>query len=367
MLDIRGKLLVLWVMILACACDRHYSSDRIIEAPAIDKEFYNTALAHLNSSIEDYPDNADNYYKKAQVLEAFGNYGTAMLQAKKATTLKEGDPDYLYLLARLYAINNKPDMAIATAWSAIESGASEPMLYGLMAEMYFASDSLHLALDYIEKAIAENAQKKAYRYMKGKIHLASGDTTMAEKELLLAIEGEAANKDAYLALSNIYMAKQNYTLAGRYINEILKTTSDKEVLYAKGIILNKMNLPDSAKGVFMTLLQHDETYAPAYFQLGQYYYQKNNLDSANWYAEEALAINAGFIEPMLLQARILDRKRQYQNAVQKYESILAIDPANTAAVGELRYLKGKVIYLQRLQEERRAREAEPIQTLTPIF
>lgn len=366
-MSIKEKTLLLWIVLLVCACDRHYSSDQVIEAPTIDKDFYNTALAHLNSSIEDYPNNADNYYKKALVLEAFGNYEMALLEAQRAAALKEGDADHLFLLARLYALDNAPDMAITTAQEAIKAGASESMLYGLMAEMYFASDSLPLALNYIEKAMDENEEKVAYRYTKGQIHLAMGDTVMAEEELLQAIEGEGANKEALLALSDINIAKQNYTVAGQYLNEILKTTYDKEVLYSKGAILNKINLPDSAKGVFMHILQNDDLYAPAYYQLGQYYYQKSNLDSANWYAEEALEITPKYVEPMLLQARILDRRRHYQSAVEMYESILAIEPANTAAVSELRSLKGKIVYLQRLQEEKRARDTQPIPLLTPIF
>lgn len=367
MVRIKAIFILLWIVIWTCACDRHYSSDRIIEAPTIDNEFYNIALAHLNNSIENYPNNPDNYYKKALVLETFGNYEMALVEAKRATVLKEGEADYLHLLAKLYALDENPDLAIATAWDAIKAGASEPMLYGLMADMYFAIDSLQLALNYIEKAIDENEDKGVYRYTKGRIHLAMGDTTLAEHEFLQAIEGEGANKEAYLALSDINTAKQNYELAGQYLNEILKTTHDKEVLYSKGVILNKINLPDSAKGVFMGILQSDAMYAPAYNQIGQYYYQNNRLDSANWYAEEALKIAPEFIEPMLLQARILDRRRQYQSAVEMYESILAIEPANATAVGELRSLRGKILYLQRLQEERRAREAQPIPLLTPIF
>lgn len=367
MVRIKEKFFLLSVVFLAYGCDRHYSADRVIEAPTIDKEFYNTALAHLNNSIEDYPNNADNYYKKALVLEAFGNYETALVEAKRATVLKEGDADYLHLLAKLYALDENPDMAIATAWDAIKAGASEPMLYGLMADMYFAIDSLQLALNYIEKAIDENEDKSVYRYTKGRVHLAMGDTTMAEHEFLQAIEGDGTNKEAYLALSDINTAKQNYELAGQYLNEILKTTNDMEVLYSKGVILNKINMPDSAKGVFMEILRNDTIYAPAFYQIGQYYYHSNRLDSANWYAEEALKIAPEFIEPMLLQVRILDRRRQYQRAVEKYEAILAIEPANVTAVGELRSLRGKILYLQRLQEERRARETQPVPLLTPIF
>lgn len=367
MVRIKAIFILLWIVIWTCACDRHYSSDRIIEAPTIDNEFYNIALAHLNNSIENYPNNPDNYYKKALVLETFGNYEMALLEAKRATTLKANDADYLYLLAKLYALDNNPNLAIATAQDAIKAGASESMLYGLMADMYYVSDSLQLALDYIEKALDENKESQTYRYTKGKIHLAMGDTVMAERELLRSLEGGGENKETYLVLSDINMAKQRYELAGQYLNEILNTTYDTEVLYSKGAILNRVNMPDSAKGVFVEILRHDEKYAPAYYQLGQYYYGKNNLDSANWYAEEALKIAPKFIDPMLLQARILDRRRQYQNAVEMYESILALEPANITAAGELRSLKGKILYLQRLQEERRARETQPVPLLTPIF
>lgn len=368
MFSIKETLLFLYIIIIMSACERHYSSDKIPEVPEIDEQFYNTALAYLNNSIENYPTNADNYYKKAQVLMAFGNNSAAMLQAEKATILKEDDPDYLYLLAKLYAINSKADLAIETAFKAISNGAPKPMLNELLAAMYLESGSLEIALSYINQAIADNPKKESYYYTKGKIYLALEDTVNAEKNILHAIEATTLNKEAYVTLANIYRRKGNYVEAGNYIEKILQITpEDNELQYAKSLILNKMNLPDSAKSILKGIIERDSTYVRAYTQLGQYFFEKRNLDSAHWYATKAIILEPKYVEPMLIQARILDRKRQYYEAIQKYEAVLSIDAANTAAIGELRYLRGKVAYLQRQREEQRAREAEELPKLTPIF
>lgn len=368
MFSIKENLLFLWIIIVLSACGRHYSSDKIPEAPEINKEFYNAALTYLNNSIEDYPLNADNYYKKAQVLIAFENYSSALLEAEKAATLKENDPDYLYLLAQLYAISNKTHLAIEAALSAVQHGASKPMLNGFLAERYLESDSLETAFDYIDQAIAESPQNKAYYYTKGKIYLALEDTTNAEKNILHSIEASMPNKEAYIALSNIYRAKGNYVEAGNYIDKSLKITpEDNELQYNKSLILNKMNFPDIAKNILMGIVERDSTYGQAYLELGQYYFDKRNYDSANWYAEKVITLQPQNVDPMLIQARILDRRGRYYDAVQKYEAILSVDAANTAAIGELRRLRGKIVYLQKQREEQRVREAETLPTLTPIF
>src|SRR5690606_25194473 len=114
----------------------HYSADKIHEIPKMDEKFLTTAINHLNNSIEDYPSNPDNYYKKALILMEQGSYGSALLTAKKAQTLNSNDPEYLYLLANLYSINKKKDEALETALKAVENGATKPGLYSLIAEVY---------------------------------------------------------------------------------------------------------------------------------------------------------------------------------------------------------------------------------------
>src|SRR5690606_21602154 len=109
----------------------------------------------------------------------------------------------------------------------------------------------------------------------------------------------------------------------------------------------------------------DSTYQEAYNSLANYYFVKNQLDSAALYAERSLNLGKEKIYPMLIQARIFDRTRKYYEAISKYESILAADPGYTPAVDELRQVRGKIAYIQRQQAAERQRELQVMPTIEP--
>lgn len=360
-------LILLCTSIINFSCDRRYSLDKIPDAPEINKEFYQKALTHLNNSIEDYPDNADNYYKKALVLMELNKDDSAMTEASKAVDLDPNDPEYLFLLAKLYAVNKKTDLAIATALLAAQRGASESRLNSLLAEMYLESDSLELALAHVNKALAEGNQTSFNQLLKGKIAFAMGDSIRAEKNLLLATEDPALQKEARLFLSKLYLNNGQFAKALSTLAVLLENSPENtDILYEKGRLLQQMGEANNAKGVFLKITAIDSTFEEAYAQLGFLYYDQYRYDSASFYAEKALNFRENYIEPMLVQARILDRRRQYFAAIQKYSEILTIDSAHVKALGELNYLRGKVAYLQR-QREQRQREAIEIPTIAPIF
>lgn len=359
------------VMLLALAfmsCDRHYSADRIHDIPKMDEAFLTTAINHLNNSIEDYPSNPDNYYKKALILMEYESYGSALLQARKAHSLNSADPEYLYLLARLYAINNKPEEALDAAIKAAKAGAPKPPLYHLLAQVYLEKDSVDMALKYIESAIALNPSDNAYYFARGKVLLAKNDTAAAVHDFEKTLAGGFVHKDAHLALLNIHKGQGNFEKASQVIEESLKDfPGDKEILVQKADVLNRTNQPAKAKVIYEKLISVDSTYQEAYNSLANYFYLHNKFDSANYYAERSLALGKGKIFPMLVQARIFDRTRKYYEAISKYESILAIDSTYKTAADELRYVKNKIAYMQRQKAAERQRELQVMPTIEPVF
>lgn len=356
------------IAIVAMGCDRHYSSDKMHEIPKFDKEYLNTAIDHLNNSIEDYPDNADNYYKKALVLMALESYGSALLQAKKAHSLISNDPEYLYLLANLYSINNKNDEALETALQAVELGASKPRLFSLIAEIYLEKGVAEKSLQNIEKAITLNPSQNDYTFIKGKILLTKGDTAAAETNFLLTLKNAFVHKEAFINLSDIYIAQGKYVKASEIIEKLLAGSPDDiDVLLQKAVVISKLAQPDSAKQIYVQILNRDSSNVIALNELASYFYNKNQLDSANYYATKSLAVGEKKTFPMLIQARVLDRSRKYYEAIAKYESILTIDSTYRVAADELKYVRNKVAYIQRRQDEERQRSLEVMPAIEPIF
>lgn len=350
--------------LLLASCENRYSSYPVHEAPEINKAYYEKALSAINESIEDYPNNADNYYKKALLLKQFGHYSNALEQAKKAVKMKVGQPEYRLLLAQLYSLNKKYKEAIVEALKIKGQKGDQSGKHALLAELYLKTNDPVKAFDYINKAIIENPGNRQIYYVKGLVYLAMEDTAQARENILKSINNGSNNSKAYQALTEIAIGKKDFEEALSYNAKNLNNEPDnKQYLLKKAIIQSKAGQLDSAKMILGEIKDRQANYF-ILNELGLLHYRLKNYDSAEFYAQSALLQKEDFTEALMLQARILDKRGRYWAALQKYNEIIEANPDYTKAVEELKKLKGKIAYLQKLDQQRKERtKVEPI---TPI-
>lgn len=109
-------------------------------------------------------------------------------------------------------------------------------------------------------------------------------------------------------------------------------------------------------------------------ELMELYYEENWYDSALHYARQTQQFRSNDKFAKLTEARVYDRRRKYQQAMDKYEEILAMDSLqqeniHKLAIEELDYLQRKVAYLWRKQQEEELNKLKkglaPLQPITP--
>ncbi len=233
-----------------------------------------------------------------------------------------------------------------------------------LGEIAYAEGKADSASIYYDRGLATNPPFGLCYVGKGKLMLKS-NAKEAEETMQKAFTDRASKKDPaiYTAIGNAYAANKMYAQANEYFAQA--TDLDKEyagVYIAEGDMLmaekktseaaNKYDMaayvdktnktsrlrlagiyasvnPEQAMITINELLAIDNTYTPAYKQLGELYYAKGQTSKA----AEAYGryISSGGADPAdhARYASILFFNKDYKNSLAEVEKVLAKDPGNS--------------------------------------
>ncbi|MDH3709936.1 MAG: tetratricopeptide repeat protein [Cyclobacteriaceae bacterium] len=328
------------------ACDSYQPS----QMPVLE-DYGSQELMAINIATQKYPRTSTNFYKKGLILWNLGHRKEALASIARAVQMNDTRGEYHLFLARTYVENDSVQAAFEAAKKAESLGLDTLALNVLLADLYLKERQNQNALENIDQALAKNGDDPANHLRKGKILLAMANPEQAEQSLLKSLELDKDNSPASKALADIYLQREDYENALVYIQQNLaKTPNDNDFLYKKGVALSHTGQASQAIGLFRKVVTQDQNYEPAFSQLGTVYYQKRRYDSARYFANQALKLEAKDIEAMLTLARVADRKKGYWVALKHYEDILAIDSTYAPAVAEHKKLKGKIAWLRYLDK-----------------
>lgn len=360
---------------LSCAPQEQH---QIPELPDFDPSYYDYSLTVMDELIDKEPENAEAYYRKAKLLLKQNKTNNALASIRKALELEEDDPVYLLTSAKVHLQKGQNREAFKEAKESLLRGGASMELYEILAQASLNSNYYTDALLYSDSALSL-APKNPYNHlMKGKALAAVKDTTAAEAQLLKSLELGAQPADIYEALVDMYMNTQNYQKANLYMDKNLaqqKQKASDRLLFQQAQILRRVGNPDSAAVILYKIKENGEVDQFAvHKELMNMYYQKNWYDSAQYYSKQMLAYRPNDKEALITEARILDKKRNYQQAINTYEEILDKDSlqqeeVHKIAAEELDYLRRKVAYLWQKQQEQEFNKMKkglaPLKPITP--
>ncbi len=330
----------------------------IPDLPAYDKAYYDYALASVEAAIRENPDNADAYYKKAELLLHQNKANQALASIRKAIALKGKTP--AYLLTNAKAMNQKGHYreAFRQAKEAMEMGTPSVELYEVLAEASLQSNYFNDALKYSDSALYLAPKNYRNYFRKGIALAAKKDTVAAETLLMESIHLGASPAEVYGELISLYMNTGDFHKARKYMQKSLSVQNpDDQTLLLQAKIYRQTGNPDSARALLYRVADSptlDKT--EVYQELKDWYFQHRVYDSVIFYANRILEQEPNDKEPMLTLARVYDQRRSYQRAIQAYEQIISLDSMqqediHKIAHQELDQLKRKVAYLWKKQQE----------------
>lgn len=345
------------------ACGQEVAREEIHDLPHFDSTYYQGILKVLNEEVESYPELADAYFKKAEVLEKLKNPENAIINYRKAIKLDSTNATYYKSLAWLFTKQDKLKRAEENAVKAAQLGDQSADVHQLLARIYEKKGEYNLAMNHINKAIEKSPGSSEYLFGKGKVYLQQRDTTKAKEFLLANRSGVEGTTEVYQAFADIYSFEKKYPEALAYMDSSLLVEKGPRLslILKKADVLQKAGQNVVAKELLNSYIKEDSVNFALTYKLAELHYNSYGYDSALLYLNKAVMMEGRNKEAFLLMGRVYDRKRMYYSALDHYQNALLIDTSYQDARQAIDELNRKLAYVHRAKkvEEENSSLPEP--------
>lgn len=286
-------LLLLSILLFACGQGNRERS-KIPPTPFQTESIQNIAsLDALTNAIRNSPSVAENYYKRAIILEKMGDLKKALEDINRADRLKQNTGKYLYVKALILRDQKEFRDAFAFAQSAEILNVDTPELYTLLGDLSIQRNDLVKAEQYLAKSLQIAPYDGETYFYQGSLAAKKGDTALAILKINQAIDMKPLFKLGYTKLTDILKNRRMY---------------DSALAVNKSAIAQFPKNPDF------------------YIDRGMVYSKFGRLDSALVYYDKAFAIDNRRVETLLYSASIYFRWKNYSKALEYYEKVLDANP-----------------------------------------
>jgi len=347
---------VLVLLAMLSSCDYRYSRHALHPEPVFDDQYYAALLAATDRNINRNPNEPANHYSKAVLLASLYQPTKALASVRQAIALDNTKAEYYVLAAQLLEQQDSLTTAYSAAKTAESFGYQFPDLYQLISRLYFKAGNYRDAIEYNSRCVAIAPQAEGYRLEAARLHLAVGDTLQARQALNAAYALAPNSSEVQSAMVDYYEQTARYDTALLYLHRQLATRPNNMALVVRqGTLLASAGMADSALVTLNRALVRNPASLPLANQLMLLHYQAYTYDSALYYANRMLGTDSTLTGPLLIKARIFDKRYRYASARQVYQQLLAAHPGYEVAQQELNKLNRKIAYLQ----QRRAQQQQP--------
>jgi len=273
--------IALSALLYACGQDNRERS-KIPPTPFQTESIQNTAsLEALTDAIRRNPSLAENYYKRAIVLNKMGESQKALEDINRADRLKQNTGKYLFVKALILRDMKQNREAFAFAQSAEILNVDTPELYTLLGDLSQQRNDLKNAEQYLAKSLQLAPYDGETFFYQGTLAARKGDTLTALLKMNRAIEMKPSLKLAYSSLTEVLRNRALYDSALAVNNSALvQFPKNSEFLVDRGLVFNKFGRLDSALIYFNKAIKMDEKRSDAILYSASIYFRRKNYDKA---------------------------------------------------------------------------------------
>ncbi len=303
-------------------------------------------ISYMNDVINDYPDVADYYFRRAVLNLEARKENLAQKDINQAILLDSTKAEYYFIKAQIHEIKEEYKDALVAGLKAESKGFKEidaDMLMGKMS--YYAKDYKKAAfyLDKVQEVLPNLAETKYYR---GITYFQTKDTAHAIEYLNQAIILKKDYKEAYKALTDLYNNYGAYKIALRYTQKAIENCGkDASFYFAYGRSLWALRSYDSAIVRYGQAFDMDSTIWQAGYQLATYCISKQNYVGAERYLTKVLVEKPDIERGHYLLAAIYEYHLKKPNdALKHYQSAALLDKQNPQIQMDIRRTIKKIEY-----------------------
>ncbi len=263
-------------------------------------------------------------YYRAELYDAAKIYFNQHLNQNQGTDLAES----YYYIGECYAATEKLDSAAYFYQKAIQTDPEYPYAYIGEGKLALKNNNANQANDLFKKAIGFAKKDPAIHTSVAEAYIDVKQYDKAEEVLDKARSVKKNYSGIYVAEGDMLMSQgKSGDACARYENAILFDANDK-VAYLKEARVYKTINPDLALDILNRLLAVDPEYIPAYAELGDTYYKKNNYIKAIEAYNKFITIPGVPTKQQINYASLLYFTKDYVNSLLEINKVLVKEPQN---------------------------------------
>ncbi|MEO5998974.1 MAG: tetratricopeptide repeat protein [Chitinophagaceae bacterium] len=293
----------------------------------------------ITDSIDEFPNDAYLYLKRAELLSQKNFTELAFPDFKKAWTIKPDEPTAVLYAANLF-MTGRENQAIDLLKECIKKFPGNNEFPRRLSEAYLQSGKSQEALIQFNQLIKIDSNNFEPWFEKGSLLAQLKDTTQA----IRCLEKAYALQPLQLigvSLANLYAETKNKK-ALDICNELIVKDTAKELtdaFFIKGIYFANINQFEQALEQFETCINRDWKFTEAYIEKGIILYKDQNIDEALKTFELASRVSNTYPDAYYWMGRCYENIGKKQEARENYMRALSLDKNFEEAKQALRKLR----------------------------
>lgn len=297
-------------------------------------------LSELNKAIEENPNNAALYNKRAKYYYSINDLSKGLLDIEKAIILDSTKAEYFLTISNFYFSANKTSKAKASLEKCIKLDENNIDALLKLAELYLYVTKYDQSIEFINRALKIDMYNSKAYFMKGMCYKELRDTTRAISSMKTAVEQDKNYYHAFMQLGILNAAQKNKLATEYYKNAIRIQPKSTEAWYGLGKYYQDMGDWDKSISTYDTLLSFNPANKFAHHNKGVVYLTSLKLnEKALESFTNAIKSDPKYVDAYYGRAVTYQTIGDKKNAIADFQACLAINPDYIAADDALRKLK----------------------------
>lgn len=316
------------VVFMIASCKQTNNAEKYAHLPA--------DLAPLFMQIDNDPTNPDLYQQRADYYIKQRNFDSAYYDVSAALRFDSLNPERYIALADLFFMQGLFENSEEVLEKAYSKSPKNINVMMKIAEMQLYYKRYSEMNDFISQSLLIDSRNPQAYYMMGYALKEQGDTLNAIRNFNKAVDQNPSYYEAYIQLGLIYHSRKNPLALDYYNNALNVKPQSIEAHYNIAMFYQETKNVIKAKERYHIILQIDPENAWSHHNLG---WIAMNLENDNEKAVEhftkALNIEPYFFEVAYNRGAAYEKLGEKQLAIDNYNHVLKIEPANEMALQRL--------------------------------
>ena len=316
------------------ACNKYNPvNDKIYGIPSKNNMLSESSLKSLEDVIKAFPDNPENFYKKALFHLKKNEDTLALASIKKALSLDSLNAKYYYILSKSQHRLRQTDLAMAAINKAGKQEDNNFEILILSGELSYLQKDFDNAIKYLNKALMISTSDARPYYWKANVEIARSDSASAIRNLNLALQKKPDYVDVYNSFAELYNKFEMYKTSVQFADKGLKINPRHDLLnFNKAeAFRRRVYFDDSAKVYYQKAYElNPELYLASYY-LGRYAFDRAAFKEATKYFESSLKYKPEFSKSNYYLGICYRYAGKKEDALKKFEKTMKLEPTNLSA------------------------------------